>query len=250
MRDVAAGIRYLAQGQRWVFTHRRWLAIGLVPALIALVLYAAALVLLALYAGDIASWATPFADDWDETWRSLLRTTFALLLFAFGLLLAVITFTAVTLLIGDPFYEALAEAVERTEGGGPASPGRPLWAELWTSLRDSVQVLLRVLAFTVPLFVLGFVPLLGQTVVPALGFAVSGFFLTVELSSVAMTRRGIPVSERMRLLRGRLGLALGFGVPLVLLFLLPLVAVVLMPGAVAGATLLARDLAGRPLPVE
>lgn len=35
---------------------------------------------------------------------------------------------------------------------------------------------------------------------------------------------------------------LGFGVPLALSFLVPFVAVFLMPGAVAGATLLAREL--------
>jgi CysZ protein len=230
-----------------VFTHRRWLVIGLVPALIALAVYTTALVLLALNAGDIASWATPFADTWDDTGQSLLRTTFAVLLFAFGLLLAVVTFTAVTLLIGDPFYEALSEEVEKAEGGAPAGPERPWWVELWVSLRDSLRVLARVLMFTVPLFALGFVPLLGQTVVPVTACCVSGFFLTIELTSVAMGRRDIPVRDRVRLLRRRLGVAVGFGVPLVLAFLLPLIAVLLMPGAVAGATLLARDLAdGRP----
>ncbi|MDT0444886.1 EI24 domain-containing protein [Streptomyces johnsoniae] len=244
MRDFAAGIRYMVRGQAWVFTHRRWLAWGLIPALITLVVYAAALVVLALYTGDLASWATPFADDWGDTWRTVLRTTFAFLLFAFGLLLAVLTFTAVTLLVGDPFYESLSEHVERGEGNVPTGPERSLPVELWISLRDSVRVLLRVLAFTVPLFVLGFVPVLGQTVVPAFGFCVSGFFLAVELTSVAMERRGIPLRQRMRLLRGRLGVAVGFGLPLILLFLVPLAAVVLMPGAVAGATLLVRDLAG------
>lgn len=39
-------------------------------------------------------------------------------------------------------------------------------------------------------------------------------------------------------------LILGFGVPLGLAFLVPFVAVFLMPGAVAGATLLARSLLG------
>ncbi len=238
------GIRYVARGQKWAFGHGRWLALGLLPALITLVVYAAALVALALYAGDLASWATPFADDWDETWRSVLRVTFAVLLFAFGLLLSVLTFTAVTLVIGDPFYEALSGHVETSEGGGPAGEGLSFWA----SVRGSARVLLYALSLAVPLFALGFVPVLGQTVVPALGFCVSGFFLAVELTSVPMDRRAVPLRDRMRMLRGRLGLALGFGVPLVLLFLVPLAAVFLMPGAVAGATLLARDLAGTATP--
>ena len=50
--------------------------------------------------------------------------------------------------------------------------------------------------------------------------------------------------ERLGLLRSRKMLAWGFGTPLGLAFLVPFVAVFLMPGAVAGATLLARELLG------
>jgi CysZ protein len=246
MGDLVTGMRYLGQGQKWVLRNGRWFGFGLLPALVTLVLYTAALVALGFWADDLAAWATPFADDWESPWAGLLRGTFTALLFAGGLLLAVITFTAVTLLVGDPFYESLSEKVEESEGGGPEGPDRPLWRELWTSLCDSLYVLARVLPFGVVLFLLGFVPVVGQTVIPVIGFAVSGFFLTLELTSVAMQRREIPVRERLRLLRARRALAIGFGVPLVLCFLVPLVAVFLMPGAVAGATLLVRDLTGTP----
>jgi len=244
MRDLAAGMKYLGRGQRWVLGHGRWFGFGLLPALVAAVLYVGALVALAFWADDIIVWATPFLDDWGSPWQTIVRTVFAVLFWLAALLLAVFTFTAVTLVIGDPFYEKLSEQVEETEGGCPAAPDRPLVAELWTALRDSLYVLWRMLLFAVPLFFLGFVPAVGQTFIPALGFCVSGFFLTLELVSVAMQRRGIPVRERLRILRGRKLLALGFGVPLVLAFLVPLLAVVLMPGAVAGAALLVRDLTG------
>ena len=244
MSDLAAGIRYLGRGQRWVFRHGRWLGFGLLPALITLVLYVVALAALAFWADDLARWATPFADDWSSPWPGVLRGLFAVLLWLAVLSLSVLTFTAVTLLIGDPFYEKLSERVEEAEGGCPEGPDLPLWREIWIAVYDSVYVLLRALLWTVPLFLLGFVPVVGQTVVPVVGLGVAGFFLALELASVAMQRRGVAVRERLRLLRGRRALALGFGVPLVLLFLLPLVAVVLMPGAVAGAALLVRDLTG------
>lgn len=244
MRDLTAGVRYLGRGQRWAVGHGRWFGFGLLPAVVTLVLYAGALTALAFFADDVAIWATPFADEWDEFWQESLRIVFAVLFWIAGLFVSILTFTAVTLLVGDPFYEKLSEQVEESEGGCPPGTDRPLWLELWTSLRDSLYVLWRMLLFTVPLFFLGFLPVVGQTVIPALGFAVSGFFLAVELSSVAMQRRGIPVRERVRILRTRKALALGFGVPLVLMFLVPLVAVLLMPGAVAGAAMLVRDLTG------
>ena len=104
------------------------------------------------------------------------------MLFGGGLLLALISFTAVTLLVGQPFYEELAARVDEAEGGAPPEPRRSLWQELWISARDSVRVLVRVAAFGIVLFAAGFVPVVGQTVVPVVGFCVSGFFLTLELA--------------------------------------------------------------------
>ncbi|MFD3720616.1 EI24 domain-containing protein [Streptomyces sp. NPDC058674] len=244
MRDLAGGFRYLLAGQRWVFGHGRWLGFGLLPGLVSLVLYAAAMVGLYSGADDLAAWATPFAEDWSSPWLGLFRGFLTGVVFGLGLFLAVITFTAVTLLVGQPFYESLSEQVDRSEGGEVPESGLPLWRELWVSARDSVRVLGRVLLYGLLLFALGFVPVIGQTVVPFLGFCVSGYFLTQELTAVALQRRKVELAERLELLRSRRMMVLGFGVPLVLAFVVPLVAVFLMPGAVAGATLMARDLMG------
>ncbi|MEW1903474.1 EI24 domain-containing protein [Streptomyces sp. NPDC086147] len=244
MRDLGVGFGYLVKGQKWVARHGRWFGFGLLPGLVTLVLYAGALVGLGYGADDLAAWATPFADNWTSPWLDVLRGALTALVFLFGLFLAVITFTAVTLLVGQPFYESLSEAVDRSEGGEVPESGLPLWRELWISARDSLRILLRVAFYGVLLFACGFIPVVGQTVVPVVGFCVSGFFLTEELTSVALQRRGVEFKERLRLLRGRRSAVLGFGVPLTLAFLVPVVAVFLMPGAVAGATLMARDLRG------
>lgn len=246
MRDLGVGFGYLLKGQRWVARHGKQYGFGLIPGLITLVLYAAALVALALWGEDFVGWATPFADDWSSPWQGLFRGFLTAVLFALGLLLSVVTFTAVTLLIGQPFYENLSEKVDRDvspDGTAPES-GLPLWRDLWISARDSLRVVIRAALWGVLLFALGFVPFLGQTVVPVIGFVVTGFFLTEELTAVALQRRSVELRDRLALLRSRKTLVWGFGTPLGLAFLVPFVAVFLMPGAVAGATLMARDLLG------
>ncbi|MGW1724500.1 EI24 domain-containing protein [Streptomyces sp. NPDC002306] len=249
MRDLGVGFSYLLKGQRWVARHGKQYGFGLLPGLVTLVLYAAALVCLALWGEDFVSWSTPFADDWSSPWQGLFRGFLTAVLFALGLLLAVITFTAVTLLVGQPFYENLSEKVDRDvspDGTAPES-GRPLWHELWISGRDSLRIVVRALGWGILLFALGFLPVVGQTVVPVIGFFVTGFFLTEELVAVALQRRGVDLRARLALLRSRKNLVWGFGTPLGLAFLVPFVAVFLMPGAVAGATLLARDLRGEEI---
>ncbi|MEU6254171.1 EI24 domain-containing protein [Streptomyces sp. NPDC047043] len=249
MRDLGTGFTYLLKGQRWVARHGKQYGFGLLPGLITLVLYAAALVALGVWGEDTVTWATPFADDWSSPWQGVFRGFLTAVLFALGLLLAVLTFTAVTLLIGQPFYENLSEKVDRDvdpNGTAPES-GLPLWRELWISARDSLRVVARALIWGVLLFACGFIPFVGQTVVPVIGFFVTGFFLTEELTAVALQRRGVELRARLTLLRSRKTLVWGFGTPLGLSFLVPFVAVFLMPGAVAGATLMARDLLGEEI---
>ncbi|MEW2545075.1 EI24 domain-containing protein [Streptomyces sp. NPDC047002] len=242
MGDLGAGFGFLVKGQRWVGGHGRWFGFGLLPGLVTLVVYAAALIALAYGADDAVAWATPFADGWGSPWQGLFRGGMTVLLCALGLFLAVVTFTAVTLLVGQPFYEALSEAVERDRSPDGTVPdsGLSWWRGMLVSLRNSLYVLVRVAAWGVLLFALGFLPFVGQTVVPAVGFCVSGFYLTQELTAVALERRRVGAREQLAWLKGRRLMALGFGVPLTLAFLVPVVAIFLMPGAVAGATLMAR----------
>ncbi|MBZ6132175.1 MULTISPECIES: EI24 domain-containing protein [Streptomyces] len=246
MRDLGAGFGHLLKGQRWVARHGRSYGFGLVPGLITFVLYVGVLIALALWGDDFVAWATPFADDWSSPWLGLFRGFLTAVLFALALLLAVLTFTAVTLLVGQPFYDELSERVDRDvspDGTAPESD-LPLWRDLWISGRDSLRILVRAAVWGVLLFALGFIPVVGQTAIPVIGFFVTGFFLTEELAAVALQRRGVELRERLALLRSRRMLVWGFGTPLGLAFLVPLVAVFLMPGAVAGATLLARELLG------
>jgi CysZ protein len=240
IRGVADGVKYFFQGVGWVSRHPRQWLFGLIPALIALVIYVAAMAVLGTYAGDLAAWATPFADGWGDATRNTLRVLLGVVVFGLGLVIAVVTFTAATLTIGGPLYEKLSERVEDDLGGGPEAPDVPLWRSITRSIRDSLITLGWVLLFTAPLLILGFVPVIGQTVVPVLGAAVSGFFLTVELTTLAMERRGMVRRLRFAALRANKAPALGFGVLTFLVFLIPFAAVVAMPAAVAGATLMVR----------
>ena len=151
------------------------------------------------------------------------------------------SFTAVALLIGDPFYEKIAEAVEDRLGGVPNAVDLTWYQELGRSIRDSLRLLVLSTLIGIPLFLCGFIPVVGQTVVPVIGALVGGWFLSIELVGVAFARRGLGMRERVRVLRTRRWTAVGFGACVFLAFLIPLGAVFVMPAAVAGGTLLARE---------
>jgi CysZ protein len=122
-----------------------------------------------------------------------------------------------------------------------------LWRSLSRSIVDSLRLIGLSVLIGIPLFLLGFLPVVGQTAIPVLGGAFAGWLLAVELTGVPFQRRGRRLRERRAVLRTRRPLALGFGVAVFGCFLIPLGAILLMPAAVAGATLLARTALGAPI---
>ncbi|WP_200210817.1 EI24 domain-containing protein [Micromonospora coerulea] len=221
--------------------------LGIVPALISGALFLAALATLVYFVDDLAALVTPFADDWSATPRGLVRVIAGLAFLGLGGLLGVLTFTAVTLAIGDPFYEKISERVEERYGGTPGAVDVPVWKSLRRSIADSLRLVAITALVGVPLFAAGFIPVVGQTVVPVIGAAVGGWFLALELVGAPFYRRGMRLPDRRSLLRADRPTALGFGVAVFVCFLIPLGAVLLMPAAVAGATLLARRSLGQSI---
>ncbi len=119
-----------------------------------------------------------------------------------------------------PFCELIAEQVEELP-----RPARWTcrWQPLGMGLRDGLVLVLRSLLFTIPLLVAGFVPVVGQTVMPVALALVTAWFLALELVAVSFYRRGMNLTRR--------GLALGLGLPASLLCAIPFAAIVVMPVA-------------------
>jgi CysZ protein len=240
LSDLLAGVLLLGQGLKEYGRHPRRLLLGLIPALLSLILFTTLLAALLYWIEDLSTAVTWFADGWPAGWRRTAEILAGVTLIGVGGLLAVISFTAVTLIIGDPFYEAIARSIEDERGGVPGAVDLPWHRELRRSIIDSLRLLLLSACIAVPLAIAGFIPIAGQTVVPVLGALVGGWFLALELVSFAFNRRGMRLVERRRVLRRHRALAIGFGAAVFCCFLIPFGAVLVMPAAVAGGTLLAR----------
>jgi CysZ protein len=246
MSDLVLGLRLYARGAATVLRSPRLLRLGALPALVTVLLYVVVLAVLGRFLPDLAALLTPFADGWSPDARSAAHAVAEVAMVAAVAFVAVLAFVGVTLAIGGPFYERLSEVVDDGVGEVPPGPPRSTATTLLRGARDGlVLVVLSVLA-AVPLFVLGFVPVLGQTAVPVVAALVGGRLLVLELTAPALDRRGIGFRERRRLVRSRRILGWAVGVPTYLLCLLPLVGILAVPVGAAAATLLAREVCGEP----
>jgi CysZ protein len=241
VRDFVTGVRLFARGWGILLRSRRLLVIGVLPAVLTTLLLLGGMIALAYWIDEVAALVTPFADDWAPGWRTALRGAASVALFGAALVIGLISFTALTLAIGAPFYEHIAEKVEDDLGDVPDQTQLPWWRLLGWGLRDGVLLVLRSLLFTIPLLVAGFIPVVGQTVVPVLLTLVTAWFLALELVAVPFYRRGMDLKQRRQLLRTRRALALGLGTPTTLLCAIPLAAIIVMPIAFVGGVLVAHE---------
>ncbi len=213
---------------------------GMLPAVIAATIIVVLLVTLGLNAEQWATALTGFAQEWQADWRTALRTAVAILLVAGVLIGAVYGFTTLTLLIGDPFYERVWRRTEEDLGDFEPTPVR-----FWRSFGDGLLLVLRAISYGLLTFVAGLLPLIGAVTGPVTGVLLGGHLIQRELTTRPLEARGIDGSARAAVMRGSRARALGFGVATQMLYLVPGGAVFVMPAAVVGATVLARDAVAR-----
>jgi CysZ protein len=221
-------------------SHTHLMALGLIPAFIAWGILLISVIPLLIWLGPIADWMTPFADEWTEPWQSGLRFGVGAVIVIAALVLSAAVFTALTLTIGDPFYQRIWRGVERSLGEEPAGK-----TGFWTTVGEGIRLVMLGILIAVLTLVIGFIPAVGGVAASVLGIVLNGRLLARELASRAFDARGLSTLSRSETLGAGRARVIGFGVATQLCFLVPFGAIVTMPAAVAGSTLLARDLLQR-----
>jgi len=243
-KNFVTGIGLLLRGLKIYGRSPGLVLLGLIPALISFVLLVSAFIAVVYFISDEAKLVTWFADDWSKGVRDLVRLLAGIAIVGVTGLLAIVLYTAITLAIGEPFYELIAERVDDSCGGVANPVDIPWYRDIWRGIKESVRLVTLAAIFGILLFLAGLLPFVGQTVVPVIGALIGGWALAIELTGVAFARRGMALRQRREHLRRNRALTLGFGTTVFVLFLIPGINILVMPGAVAGATLLTRRVLG------
>jgi len=233
--DAARGARCLGRGLQLIFRPglRRYV---IVPLAVNTLLFAILIAYGATQFADLVDWMLSPLPHWLDWLRYVLWPLFALV----TLLAVFFGFSLVANLIGAPFNGMLAEAVERQlTGRAVAQDGdwkrvlRDVVPAILNEIRKIVYMLLRI----VPLGLLFFIPVVNLAA-PFLWAAFSAWMLAVEYADYPMGNHGLGFGVQRQRLRRRRGLALGFGGATLLATMTPVLNFLVMPAAVAGATIL------------
>ncbi|MGP4020154.1 EI24 domain-containing protein [Saccharopolyspora sp. 5N708] len=247
MSSFLSGIRTLGTGFGIMLRNPKLLLLGALPALISVVLLMGGLGTLIYFSGDLVTWLTPFADGWGDFGRQALRILLGVALVGAAALLCSVSFIAITLLIGGPFYEHIAEKAEQQLGLDASDDGAGLLRQVGRGVRDSLKLVGIVLIGAIVLFGIGLIPVVGQIAALVLGALFGAWVISLEMVGLVFQRRGLKLGDRHRTLRRHRAAVLGFGLPTYLLCLIPIAQLVVIPSAVVGGTLLAHRVLG-PVP--
>lgn len=240
--EFVAGARSFFAGFGMWRTRPKLMALALLPALGVLVVMVGVLSWLGTWlVGLIPGW-TGFADAWPGWAAGLLRFAMASGVTLALALVLIVSFTAITLAVGDPLYARISTATDE-QLGGPVPNHSSDW-RTWMS--DALRLAGQGLVGGLLVGLIGLVPGIGTVVAAVAGFLLSSWLLATGLTAGALERRGLDRLARTRLRRSRRWRVLGFGVVAQALFLIPGGAVLMMPVASSGATRLARALVGEP----
>ena len=188
-------------------------------------------------------WMDSFSllERYSETW--LIGSLITLLQFIAGLIVALglaYAFTLLANLIGAPFNGLLAERVEAHLTGRSAA-AEPTFAFLLKSvpktLWSEIAKLTYLAIWLIPLIIAHFVPGLNL-IAPLLLLLFGAWMFALEYIDYPMGNHGHRFGDVKRALKRKRGTAIGFGLAVAVLSAIPVVNLIVMPIAVAGATAL------------
>lgn len=246
MGEVIRGAGFLVRGLGIVLARPKLFVLGMIPPLITSVLIIAALVALAFNLDSIVGALTGFTQDWGG-WGAAVRAVVGVVLFIAAVLLMVLTFTTITLLLGDPIYQEISKRVDAEMGGLPPETEESTATMVGRSVRQSAATIgLSILAALLS-FLVGLVPAVGAALAAIASALTGGRLMARELTSPGFERRGfLETAQRSPILKQNRALSMGFAVPAFWLLAIPGVAVLVFPAAVAGGTLVVRQMLGEP----
>ncbi|BBT18693.1 sulfate transporter CysZ [Metapseudomonas otitidis] len=229
-----SGPQYLGEGLKLILRPGLRLFV-LLPLTLNLLLFIA---LIGFAMREFSGWVDAFMPSLPD-WASFLEYLIWPLFVALVVLLVFFTFTMIANIIAAPFNGFLAEKVEVVVRGQDDFPPFS-WAELVAMVPRTIGRELRKLGYFLPraagLLILSFIPMVNLVSTP-LWFVFGIWMMAVQYIDYPADNHKLGWNEMLAWLREKRWQSLGFGGSVYLALLIPFVNIVMMPAAVAGATL-------------
>lgn len=184
------------------------------------------------------SWALDSLPSWLDWLEWILWPLFAVTF----LVLIFFSFTLVANIISSPFNGPLAAAVERQlTGNTDFTTGRTFVQECQYAIKSELQKLKHALVLMMPLIFISLLTIAFPLIAPVssiLWLTYTAWVLTLEYADYPMANHGMVFRHIREKLAEKRILSLGFGAIVMFTTMIPFINFLVLPAAVAGATIM------------
>lgn len=230
-----SGLGYLGEGFRLIRQPGLRLFV-VIPLVLNILLFGIFFLFMAEIFGAMIAAAMGWLPDW--AWLQSLDWLFWILYGIVILLMLAYGFVIVANLIGSPFYGYLSELTEKhltgqvvASDGGWAQIIRDIPRALWREVQKIAYYLPRALG----LLILGLIPVVNL-VAAVLWFGFNSWMMALQYVDYPADNHRLSFPGLKQRLRRNRPAALGFGLPIALASMVPVLNLVVVPAAVCGAT--------------
>lgn len=173
---------------------------------------------------------------WDtgiETFTSISSILGAALIIILGFIL----YKHIVMALSAPFMSPVSEKIEAHLTGKQKHDHRitSFKAQLWRGIRINVRNLFKEILFTIPLIIIGFIPVIGL-ISTILIFLVQAFYAGFGNMDYTLERH-FKYNESIQFVKNNRGFAIGNGIVFMLFLLIPVIGIILvLPLSVTAAT--------------
>ncbi|MEE9334188.1 MAG: sulfate transporter CysZ [Granulosicoccaceae bacterium] len=182
-----------------------------------------------------------FFDRFSDVWLiGKLQSLFKFLAGAVLVVVLLFSFTLLANFIGAPFNSLLAEKVEAKLTGAPSTEGGSvafLIKSIPQTLASEIAKLFYLILWMIPIGIMHFIPVVN-ILAPLLLFLFGAWMFALEYIDYPMGNHGLRFGNVKKALKAKRSLAMGFGSVVALLSAIPVLNLIVMPWAVASATVL------------
>jgi CysZ protein len=166
-----------------------------------------------------------------------LRGIIWLIISAFTAIFVFFTFTPIANIVAAPFNALLSEKIETRLSGKSISSNSSFIKMVRASVLSQLRKLVYILFWSAALLLISLIPLINFAA-PFLWVIFGSWMLSLEYLDYPMGNHELDFKQEKQILAARKGLALGYGSSVMVLTSIPLLNFIVMPVAVAGATVL------------
>lgn len=240
IREFFLGFKYLGRGAKAVFSFREDLWVwALLPVVISLFVYIATFVIIVLKLDDLLKLFLPSVDE-SAFWKAIMVVLWIVVMA--GIIIAgYFLFVPLMTLIAAPLNEVLSEKVEvlLLNKKPPPFIFKVFIKELARTISQEIVKLILYAIFMIPLLIVSLlIPVAGPVILFIIGGFITSIYFAYDQLDRSFSRHVMPIHQRINFVKKFFFRTLGFGTAGFFLLLIPGAIFLVVPAAVAGATLI------------